>query len=93
MNKVENFLENMNKLSDITNEDELSDLVTYFSLMVYERESESFENNLKDHLEAMSAKCGTISSFFSKHEASILESCNKVEESIRDLMYSEVDIL
>jgi len=29
----------MNKLSDVTKEEELSDLVTYFSLMVYEKES------------------------------------------------------
>lgn len=39
MNKIQNFLENMNKLSDITKEEELNDLVTYFSLMVYEKET------------------------------------------------------
>lgn len=67
--------------------------MTYFSLMVFEHENKSFENNFKDHLEEMNVKSMTINKFFSKHEQEILDNCRRVEESIRELMCSEVDVL
>ncbi|KAL4441357.1 hypothetical protein ABPG74_013652 [Tetrahymena malaccensis] len=93
LSKIETFLENMKSFCQVNNETQLSDLVTYFSLMVYEGEDKSFENNFKNHLEEMNIKSQTIKQFFNKHELEILDNCKRVEESIRELMCSEVDIL
>jgi hypothetical protein len=52
-------------------EENFSDLITYISLIIYNYEDKTLENNIKMHLEEINLKSIAINGFFNEHEQQI----------------------